>query len=64
MNAISFDQVKSLNEYFIQEFLKKIELIYKEKAPALQVIMVNTKTSERFFSDSGENVRAGTLINS
>ena len=25
--------------------------------------MVNTKTSERFFTDQGENVRAGTLVN-
>jgi aubergine-like protein len=26
--------------------------------------MVNTKTSERFFTNQGENVRAGTLVNS
>jgi len=30
----------------------------------MQVIMVNTKTSERFFTEDGGNVRAGTLINS
>ena len=44
--------------------MKEAEEIYKNQAPCLQVVMVNTKTSERFFSaDSGENVRAGTLIN-
>lgn len=26
--------------------------------------MINVKTSERFFTPNGENVRAGTLINS
>lgn len=52
-NAVSFDQVKNFKEYFIDEFLKKAESIYHEKVPALQVIMVNTKTSERFFSENG-----------
>jgi hypothetical protein len=63
INSVSIDQVRILKEFFIDEFLKKTEEVYHEKLPALQVIMVNTKTSERFFSDNGENVRAGTLIN-
>lgn len=58
------DQVKSLKEYFIDEFIKKAEAIYREKTPTLQAVMVNTKTSERFFTENGENARAGTLINS
>lgn len=52
-NSCSMDQVKILKEYFIDQFLQKTEEIYREKVPALQVIMVNTKTSERFFSDNG-----------
>jgi aubergine-like protein len=63
-NAVSGDQVKLLKEYLVDEFLKKAENIYKEKCPSLQVVMVNTKTSERFFTENSENVRAGTLINS
>lgn len=63
LNAVSGDQVKQFKEYFIDEFLKKTESIYHEKSPTLQVIMVNTKTSERFFTESGDNVRAGTFIN-
>jgi len=52
-NSCSMDQVKILKEYFIDQFLQKTEEIYREKVPTLQVIMVNTKTSERFFSDNG-----------
>lgn len=63
MNSCSFDQVKLLKEFFVKVFLQNMEVVYKEKAPAVQVVMVNTKTSERFFTDMGENVRAGTLIN-
>ncbi len=48
----------------MDEFLKKVGEVYHEKVPALQVVMVNTKTSERFFTENGENVKAGTLINS
>jgi hypothetical protein len=44
-NAVSWDQVKLLKEYLVDEFLKKAENIYKEKCPTLQVVMVNTKTN-------------------
>lgn len=41
-----------------------MEAIYNEKCPCLTLIMVNVKTSERFFSDGQQvrNVPAGTLI--
>lgn len=45
MNSCSMDQVRILKEYFIDEFVKKCSEVYAEKVPALQVIMVNTKTS-------------------
>ena len=63
-NAVSGDHVKLFKEFLIDEFLRKAEDIYKEKCPTFQAVMVNTKTSERFFTENSENVRAGTLINS
>jgi aubergine-like protein len=43
--------------------MKNAREIYTEKCPLLQCVMVNTKTSERFFLQDSSNVRAGTLIN-
>ena len=50
--------------YFIETFKKQLEEVYQEKTPALTFVMVNVRTSERFFSESNgvRNVPAGTVI--
>jgi len=53
-------------DYFIAPLKENLRSAYLDKMPAVSLIMVNVKTSERFFTE-GDNVRnvpAGTLISS
>lgn len=63
-SSTSGDQMSMFIEFFINPLKEKLTNIYLDKTPALTLIMVNVKTSERFFTE-GDNVRnvpAGTLI--
>ncbi len=52
-----------ISEHFVEPLVKQLEGLYSTNIPNLTVIMVNTKTSERFFTDGqAKNVTAGTLI--
>ena len=51
-------------DYYTGPLKKKMEEIYTEKLPSLTMVMINVKTSERFFTE-GENTRnvpAGTVV--
>lgn len=64
-NSVSTDLLKQYQEYFIVPTIEKLEQIYHEKKPALSLVLVNTKSNERFFQmqgNSAKNVPAGTII--
>jgi len=63
-SSASNDQVKLFQEYYTNALKDKMEEIYHEKAPRITMVMVNVKTSERFFSegDNARNVPAGTVV--
>jgi hypothetical protein len=49
----------------LEPFTKKAREVYPDSFIALSVVMINCKTSERFFAgdrDQARNVQAGTLI--
>ena len=59
------DQVSLFNKLFVLSAKEKINQILGQNIP-ITLVMINTKTSERFFRRNGdriENVEAGTLIN-
>jgi len=65
MNSCAGDQVSLYHEFFLEPFNKKAREIYPDNFIALSVVMINCKTSERFFAgdrDQVRNVQAGTLI--
>ena len=65
MNTCAGDQVKLYHEFFIEPAKNRMEEIYKGSRIKLTVVMVNVKTSERFFLEDGNSVRnvnAGTLV--
>lgn len=67
-NSCPGDQISLFQEGFIEVLKKRITEIYQQQPPNLILVMINVKTSERFFSSSGgdnrgiNNVEAGTLI--
>lgn len=64
MNSCSGDQVNLFVQLYINPFSVKCQDIFKS-VPKITLVMVNVKTSERFFSGDGNNIRnvnAGTLI--
>lgn len=64
-NSVSTDLLKQYQEYFIVPTLEKLEEIYKDKKPSITLVLVNTKSNERFFQMQGgsaKNVPAGTII--
>lgn len=65
INSVSGDQISLLQEFMITPAIAKMEEVYHENKPSLTVVMVNTKTSQRFFSGDNDNVKnvpAGTII--
>jgi hypothetical protein len=53
-------------EFYIAATKSRLTEIYADKTPSITMVMVNVKTSERFFTE-GDNVRnvpAGTLVSS
>ena len=50
--------------FFIDPLKRQLEEAYAEKTPAITFVMVNVRTSERFFSEKNGvwNVPAGTVI--
>jgi aubergine-like protein len=65
MNSSPGDQVPLYHEFFVNEFNKRIRQTYEDQSILLSVVMINVKTSERFFSDDHgqiKNVQAGTLV--
>lgn len=64
MNSCAGDQVSLYQQFFMEPFNSKATELYRD-CIAVSVVMVNTKTSERFFvndRDQVRNVQAGTLI--
>ncbi len=64
-SSTSGDQMIMFQEYYIQPLQNKLKELYNDKSPSLAMVMVNVKTSERFFTEGDHNVRnvpAGTLI--
>jgi hypothetical protein len=51
-------------DFFVKNLKTKLSDIYGEKTPSLTLVLVNVRTSERFFTegDNARNVPAGTLI--
>eukprot|EP00178_Gracilaria_changii_P017800 TRINITY_DN5074_c0_g1_i1.p1 TRINITY_DN5074_c0_g1~~TRINITY_DN5074_c0_g1_i1.p1 ORF type:complete len:151 (+),score=14.92 TRINITY_DN5074_c0_g1_i1:1852-2304(+) len=51
-------------DLFTNPLKQKLSTIYADRAPRMTMVMVNVKTSERFFTDGDEvkNVPAGTVI--
>jgi aubergine-like protein len=65
-NSCTGDQVSLFHEFFIEPLKAKIQEIFHERVN-LTMIMINVKTSERFFVEDGRgvgNVEAGTLVSS
>lgn len=65
MNSCSGDQISILLQNFTDPLVKALNDVYHENAPNLSVIMVNVKTSERFFVEGSggvKNVPSGALI--
>lgn len=63
-SSASNDQIKMFQEFYTIPLKEKLGEIYDKKAPLLTLVMVNVKTSERFFTE-GENCRnvpAGTVV--
>lgn len=64
-NSASTDLLKLYQEFFIAPTIDKLEQVYKDKKPALTLVLINTKSNERFFQmqgSSAKNVPAGTII--
>lgn len=64
-NSSSGDQVKIFREFFLDGVIQELDQSYKSRKCAVTFVMVNTKTSQRFFSDENSgvrNVQAGTLV--
>lgn len=65
-NSCSNDQVSLYSTFLIEPLKQKLEEVYTTNAPCISFVLVNTKTSERFFQSSGDrdvrNVPAGTII--
>jgi hypothetical protein len=65
MNTTPGDQVKILNEMFIGPTKARLDEIYTDQDVRITFVMINVKTSERFFIEDGNqirNVNAGTLV--
>jgi hypothetical protein len=64
-SSTSNDQIIMFQDYFVKPLKNKLEEAYKDKFIAITLVMINVKTSERFFTDGDSNARnvpAGTLI--
>ena len=64
-SSTSNDQIIMFQDYFIKPLKNKMEEAYKDKSIAITLVMINVKSSERFFTEGDINVRnvpAGTLI--
>lgn len=64
-NSCSNDQMNLYHEFMINPLKSKLEEIYLENKPSITLVLVNTKTNERFFQSQGNGVRnvpAGTII--
>ena len=64
-NSSSADQIKTYREFFLDDLVENLDKSYQAGEVAVTFIMVNTKTSERFFTgdNSGvKNAQAGTLV--
>ena len=64
-NSCSTDQMQLYQEYFLSPASEKLGQIYGNNKPKLTFVLANTKTSERFFSTQGGNIRnvpAGTIV--
>ena len=64
-SSTSNDQIIMFQDYFIKPLKNKMEEAYKDKFIAITLVMINVKSSERFFTEGDTNVRnvpAGTLI--
>jgi hypothetical protein len=65
-NSCTGDQVSLFHEFYITPLKAKISEIYNTSLN-ITMVMINVKTSERFFVSDGRgmgNVEAGTLVNS
>jgi hypothetical protein len=63
-SSTSGDQIPMFQDFYINVLKARLGEVYKEKTPSITMVMVNVKTSERFFTE-GDNVRnvpAGTLV--
>lgn len=63
-SSTSHDQMVMFQDYYLKPLKGKLEEVYAEKSPRLTMIMVNVKTSERFFTegDRPQNIPAGTVV--
>lgn len=63
-SSASNDQIVLFHNLFLNPLKEKLEGLYKEKVPAITMVMVNVKSNERFFTDheQARNVPAGTVI--
>lgn len=64
-SSTSNDQIIMFQDCFVKPLKSKLESAYKNKLIAVTMVMVNVKTSERFFTEGENNVRnvpAGTLV--
>ena len=63
-SSTSNDQMKMFQEFYTIPLNEKLHEVYKDKSPALTMVMVNVKTSERFFTEgnNAQNVPAGTVV--
>jgi hypothetical protein len=64
-NSCTGDQVSLFTKLFAEASLADFSDVNKDHNLALTLVMINTKTNERFFFENGgktNNVPAGTLV--
>ena len=64
-NSCSFDQVSLFKNFFLDTLTNKLSESFGGQCPKMCLVMVNTKTSERFFLNDNrgtQNVQAGTIV--
>jgi hypothetical protein len=63
-SSTSGDQIPMFQEFYIAATKSRLTEIYADKTPSITMVMINVKTSERFFTkgDNVRNVPAGTLV--
>lgn len=64
-NSCTNDQASLFRDYFLTALKKNMESALTQKLPSFTLVMINTKTSERFFTPDNRGVsnpQAGTLV--